>query len=131
PQGPYLVLERIEGETLEDRLLRAPLPAAEAARIGAELASALVALHRAGIVHRDVKPANVMLREDGSAVLLDLGLAHDESAETLTKTGQLLGTPAFMSPEQAAGRHHDVDERTDVYSLAATLFAALVGHPPF
>ncbi len=131
PQGPFMVLERVAGETLEARLGRGPLEAREAARVLAEVASGLAALHAAGVVHRDVKPDNVMLRPDGSAVLLDLGVAHEADAETLTKTGQLVGTPAFMSPEQAVGHHREVDARTDVWGVGATLYAAVVGEPPF
>jgi serine/threonine protein kinase len=131
PQGPYIVLEQIQGQSLEDRLRIAPLEPRQAAEICAQLAAGVGALHGAGVIHRDLKPDNVMLRSDGSAVVLDLGLAHEESAESLTRTGQLVGTPAYMSPEQAAGQHRDIDERSDVYALGATLFAAVSGEAPF
>lgn len=131
PQGPYIVLEQIEGRTLEDQLQGGPLEPRHAAEVCAQLAAGVGALHRAGVLHRDLKPDNVMLRSDGSAVVLDLGLAHEESAESLTRTGQLVGTPAYMSPEQASGQHRDIDERSDVYALGATLFAAVSGRAPF
>ncbi len=131
PQGPFVVTALVEGETLTARLARGPLPAREAAPIVAALADAVAALHAAGLLHRDIKPANVMLRTDGTPVLLDFGLVRDESAEQLTLTGQLLGTPAYMSPEQANGERGRMGAPADVWSLGATLFALLTGHPPF
>ncbi len=132
PQGPYIAAELVEGEPLSARLKReGPLQPMEAARIVEELAGAVEALHQANLLHRDLKPDNVMLRPDGSPVLLDLGVARDESAEQLTRTGQLVGTPAYMSPEQASGATGRVRRSSDVYGLGAVLFAALTGRAPF
>ena len=130
PEGPYMVSELIEGEELKDRLRKGPLGARQVASLLRCLADAIAACHREGVLHRDLKPANVMLRsEDGSPVLLDFGIAQDQSAEQLTKTGTLMGTPNYMSPEQAAGEK--VDGLTDVYGLGAILYSCLAGRPPF
>ncbi|MBL4848473.1 MAG: serine/threonine protein kinase, partial [Planctomycetes bacterium] len=131
PQGPYLVTELVEGQALYQRLNEGPLDADEAIRLVIELSHAVQAVHSAGVLHRDLKPQNVILRPDGTPALLDFGIAHDESAEQLTRTGQLLGTPLYMSPEQASGDHRAVDARSDVYGLAAILFALLNGCPPY
>jgi serine/threonine protein kinase len=131
PEGPYLVTELVEGEELGDRLTRGPLTPDEAARIVRGVADALEAVHRAGVVHRDLKPSNVMLRPNGSPVLLDFGIAQDESAEKLTQTGALLGTPNYMAPEQAGGERELIGPRTDVYSLGAVLYTCLSGEKPF
>ncbi|MGE0710829.1 MAG: WD40 repeat domain-containing serine/threonine protein kinase [Planctomycetota bacterium] len=127
---PYLVTDLVEGQSLKDVVRAGPLPAAQAARIVRDLAGALCALHAQGIVHRDLKPANVILRPDGAPVLLDFGLARDLSAERLTQTGAVLGTPAYMAPEQLDGPR-EVDERTDVYGLGGVLYELLAGRPPF
>jgi serine/threonine protein kinase len=129
---PYLVQELLPGGSLQDRILRqGPIPTEEAVGLVLQVADALTLAHSQGILHRDLKPANVLVAEDGSARLADFGLAkrlHGESIR-LTKTGQLLGTPAFMAPEQANGLPSDA--RTDVYGLAAVLHALLSGAPPF
>ncbi len=130
PQGPLLVTELIEGEGLDARLARGPLPPEEARRLVAAVADAVAALHAAGVIHRDLKPSNVMVRPDGSPVLLDFGLARDLGGESLTQTGTLLGTPGYMAPEQARGERAQ-DERVDVYGLGALLFACLAGRAPF
>lgn len=130
-QGPYLVMELLEGTPLEDLVREGPLEPDRAVEILIQLCDALSAVHGAGLLHRDLKPDNVFLRPDGTAVLLDFGVAQDESAEKLTQTGQLVGTPSYMSPEQAAGEAHAVDVRSDVYGLAAILFTLLNGEPPF
>jgi formylglycine-generating enzyme required for sulfatase activity len=128
PAGPYLVQELVEGQPLTGR--DAPVLSPEqVAQVGVEVASALEAIHAAGVVHRDLKPDNVLLRPDGSAVLLDFGVARDVGAERLTLTGEVLGTPAYMAPEQADGTH--VDARADVYGLGAVLFTLLAGRAPF
>lgn len=128
---PWLVMDLVQGESLAARLKReGPLPAAEVARLGARLARALAHVHAAGALHRDVKPANVILGPDGP-VLVDFGLARSGAPSPLSRAGQLLGTPAFMSPEQADGRVSELDGRTDVYGLGATLYALLCGHAPF
>jgi hypothetical protein len=90
-------------------------------------------VHREGVLHRDLKPDNVLQRHDGTVLLTDFGLARDaaEEHDRLTRTGQVLGTPAYMAPEQASGEVHAIDERTDVYGLGATLYALLTGTPPF
>ena len=131
PAGLYLIAELVEGEPLDRRLERGPLEPREAARIVAALCGGVSALHAAQILHRDLKPANVILRPDGAPVLLDFGIAQDQSAERLTQTGTLLGSPHSMSPEQAAGETGGFGPWTDVYGLGAVLYALLNGEPPF
>jgi len=127
----YLAMELVPGESLQRRVERTgPLPSDRAAWIAAQVARGLAAAHARGLIHRDVKPANVLLRGEDEALLADFGLAKDLAAggERLTATGELLGTPAYMAPEQALGG--PVDARTDVYGVAATLYFALTGRPP-
>jgi serine/threonine protein kinase/tetratricopeptide (TPR) repeat protein len=135
----YIVTEHVEGETLRARIDRGRLPVSEALEITRQLTSALAAAHAAGFVHRDVKPANVMLRRDGYVKLLDFGLAKlvapsalvvsETEADTSTTPGMVLGTASYMSPEQARGLA--VDERTDVWSLGVVLFEMVTGRVPF
>jgi serine/threonine-protein kinase len=129
----YYVMPYVEGETLKERLARdGALPPDEALRLAREIAEALAYAHRRGIVHRDIKPANILLGE-GHALVADFGIARavDEGGgEALTKTGLAIGTPQYMSPEQAAGER-EVDGRADVYALGAILYEMLSGQPPF
>ncbi|HBP22096.1 MAG TPA: hypothetical protein DEA08_30480, partial [Planctomycetes bacterium] len=129
---PWLAMELVEGEDLAERLKReGPLPPAEAALLVADLAEALAHAHERGVLHRDVKPSNVLLRaSDGSALLTDFGLAKrlDRSGR-LTQTGEVLGSPGFLAPEQC-GSGEPNGPATDVYGLGALLFALLVGRPP-
>jgi len=128
---PYLVLQYVAGESLAERLAREPkLPVADVARIGGQVARGLAAAHARGLIHRDVKPANVLLdAETGAVRLTDFGLAKLVGGETITGVGVVAGTPAYMSPEQAAGGA--VDARTDLFSLGAVLYTAAAGKPPF
>ena len=136
-EGPqillYYVMPLVEGESLRDRLTRdRQLPIDEALRIAGEVADALSYAHARGVVHRDIKPENIML-EGGHAVVADFGIARAVSAaggERLTQTGMALGTPAYMSPEQASGES-DIDGRSDLYSLACVLYEMLGGQAPF
>jgi serine/threonine protein kinase len=128
----YLVTELVEGEDLKLAIRRrGPFPPAEAAALGATLAEALAAAHAQGVIHRDVKPNNVMIATDGSLRLLDFGLARGAGVDvtSLTRTGTILGTPAYMSPEQFEDAA--VDERSDIYSLGVVLFEVLTGQLPF
>jgi len=122
----------VEGENLGERLRReGPLPVAEAVRIAAEVAEALDYAHRQGVVHRDVKPDNILL-PDGHVFLADFGIAaplEEDPDKRLTQTGVLIGTPLYMSPEQATGST-TIDHRTDVYSLGCVLYEAVIGRPP-
>ncbi len=128
---PYIVMELLRGRSLKEFLERSGAPLGElAAMIGAVLAEALHAAHQAGVIHRDVKPANVMITDDGRPVLCDFGvarLANDDAVAT--QSGLVLGTPVFMAPEQALA--HEVDARTDVYSLGAALYQIATGALPF
>jgi hypothetical protein len=129
---PYLVMPLLKGESLEDRLRRDRLlPLPEVLRVGREMAEGLAALHAAGLVHRDVKPSNVWLREpDGRVLLLDFGLAREEKpGEALTDAGAVVGTASYMSPEQAEGL--PVDGRTDLFSLGTVLYRMTAGELPF
>jgi Protein kinase domain len=132
PAGPYLVMDLVAGRPLNEVFRRGPLAPREAVRIALALAGGLAAAHAEGVLHRDLKPHNVVLRPDGEPVLLDFGLARTIGAAGLTKTGALLGTPAFMAPEQAAGDStRALDERTDVYGLGTILFCLAAGRAPF
>lgn len=126
----YLTMERIRGESLEHRLRRGPLGVAEAVGVAVQLAEALEVLHRAGLVHRDVKPANVLLDTCGQLKLADFGLtrcAGDEAAG-VTRAGNAVGTAAYMAPEEALGE--PLDARTDLYALGVVLYEMLAGVPP-
>ncbi|TNF28376.1 MAG: serine/threonine protein kinase, partial [Deltaproteobacteria bacterium] len=134
---PFIVMELLAGETLRDRLRRVgPLPVAAAARIGRQIARALIAADAAGIVHRDLKPANIMLVADPAGVevvkVTDFGVAKELSradTESLTQRGAAIGTPAYMAPEQVTGA--EVSARTDLYALGCVLYELLTGRPPF
>ena len=106
-----------------------PLRPHEAAKVGAQVSSALAAAHAAGIVHRDVKPGNILIADDGNALISDFGIAHALGDATLTATGMVHGTPAFLAPEVARG--HESSAATDVFSLGSTVYAAVEGTPPF
>ena len=117
--GPnYLIMEHVEGETLDARLRKGRLPLDQTIRYGAQIASALAAAHAKGIVHRDLKPANIVLTKAGVKVL-DFGLAKIATDETVTIENTILGTPAYMAPEQREGR--EVDSRADIYALGLVL----------
>jgi ABC-type branched-subunit amino acid transport system substrate-binding protein len=129
---PYLVMELLAGETLEARLKReAPMPLPDVFRVGREVATGLAGAHARGLIHRDVKPANVWLQApSGRVKLLDFGLAYEvAAAKNLTQTGVILGTPAYMAPEQADGAR--VDARADLFSLGCILYEMTTGQSPF
>ena len=130
----FYVMPFVEGESLRDRLNRErQLPIAEAVRIATEIASALDYAHRRGVIHRDIKPENILLH-DGQALVADFGIALAASrtgdGTRITETGMSLGTPHYMSPEQAMGER-SLDSRTDVYALGCVLYEMLAGEPPF
>ncbi|MGI8506209.1 MAG: protein kinase domain-containing protein [Solirubrobacteraceae bacterium] len=127
---PYIVLEYVEGETLKDRIRRlGRLPVAEAVAYAIEIARALGAAHARHIVHRDVKPQNVLIDEEGSAKVTDFGIARTLEEDGLTADGRVLGTTDYVSPEQALGQH--VTGQSDLYSLGVVLYEMLTGEVPF
>jgi eukaryotic-like serine/threonine-protein kinase len=128
--GTFIVMELVNAPTLADLVrTRGPLPAERVAEIGAQVASALEAAHAAGIVHRDVKPGNVMVGERGTAKLADFGVASLQGDPQLTSTGLVIGSPAYMAPEQARGE--ESGPPADFWALGATMFYAVEGEPPF
>lgn len=142
---PWFSMQFIEGTTLSQRLMSGPMKPREAAALLVPIVEAIGAAHRAGVLHRDLKPSNILIAVDGTPFVTDFGLAKRVNVEAesmasgsmgsdlanLTQSGAILGTPAWMSPEQAAGQTDSIDVATDVYSLGAVLFAMLTGRPPF
>ncbi|MEM6472668.1 MAG: serine/threonine-protein kinase [Planctomycetota bacterium] len=129
---PFFSMRYVEGETLADRTARGPLPQREAARIISQIARAVQFAHEQGFVHRDLKPSNILLNRDGKPLITDFGLAKEFKTDvSLTRSGMLVGTPSYMSPEQAGGRRELLGPATDIYSLGAMLYFTLTGRAPF
>jgi tRNA A-37 threonylcarbamoyl transferase component Bud32 len=127
----YLVMDVAAGGSLDARMKKGPLAPLEAARVVRDLAQGLAHLHGQGVVHRDLKPSNVLFDEEGTPKLVDFGLARIRGGDRLTKTDELLGTPAFMAPEQVLSEHDKIGPWTDVYGLGGVLHYALTGDSPF
>ncbi|WP_217371116.1 serine/threonine-protein kinase, partial [Nonomuraea antri] len=125
---PWIVMELVTGGSLQDRLARGPMTPDDTARLGRELLSALRAAHAVGIQHRDVKPANVLLRPDGGSVLTDFGIAAVRESTSLTATGSFIGSPEYMAPERINGQ--EGDPASDLWSLGMLLYVAVEGRHP-
>jgi serine/threonine protein kinase len=125
----YIAMPYVKGRSLKERIAAGPLSMEEALDIAGQVAEGLKEAHERGIIHRDIKPANIMLTEKGHAKIMDFGLAKLEAGVDLTKTMAVMGTVAYMSPEQARGE--EVDLRTDIWSFGATLYEMLTGQKPF
>ncbi|GAA4536744.1 serine/threonine-protein kinase [Amycolatopsis samaneae] len=126
---PWLIMEHLTSTSLAQKLEEGPLTVDEVVHLGAQVSSALAAAHRVGIVHRDVKPGNILVGSDGTAKISDFGISRAVGDVKLTATGDILGTPAFLSPEVARGE--DASSASDVFSFGATLYAAVEGNPPY
>jgi serine/threonine protein kinase/tetratricopeptide (TPR) repeat protein len=125
----FISMEWLEGATLKRKIEAGPLPINDVTHIASQVAQGLAKAHASGIIHRDIKPANIVITEDGTVKILDFGLAKVFSHGLLTKAGSILGTVAYMSPEQARGE--SVDARTDIWSLGVVLYESITGQRPF
>ena len=129
---PFYSMQYVEGTTLARRLAAGPIPARETATLLAQVAEAIQVAHSRGVLHRDLKPSNILIDLDGVPRVSDFGLAKRLEADaSVTHTGAIIGTPCYMSPEQAAGSRGDVGPASDVWSLGAILYQTLCGRPPF
>ncbi len=129
---PYISMKLIEGKTLAARLQEGPMEGKQAAELLIPLCQAVQYAHQNSVLHRDVKPSNILIDPEGQAFLTDFGLAKDlRETPTLTRTGAVVGTPAYMPPEQASGQKPTLDPTSDVYSLGAVLYHMITGQPPF
>jgi eukaryotic-like serine/threonine-protein kinase len=125
-------MQFVSGQTLAERLKAAPMTGREAALVMVSVCRAIAYAHRQGVLHRDIKPSNILIDEAGRVRVTDFGLAKFAgSSDSLTRTGAVVGTPSYMSPEQASGHSHHIGPRSDVYSLGCVLYHALTGRPPF
>jgi serine/threonine-protein kinase len=125
----YIAMELLQGTELRDRLAQGALALDEAIDIAQQVAAALAAAHARGIVHRDIKPGNIMLVGQGQAKIMDFGIARMQSSDVRTQSGTMMGSPKYMSPEQVGG--HPVDHRSDIFSLGSTLYEMVAGVPAF
>jgi len=128
---PYFSLEFCDGGSLEKKLGGTPLPPGEAASLIEKLGRAMQAAHDKGVIHRDLKPGNVLLAEDGTAKITDFGLAKKLDEGGKTQTGSIMGTPSYMAPEQAGGKTEKLGPACDIYALGTMLYECLTGRPPF
>jgi serine/threonine protein kinase len=128
-ETPFIVMERLPGTTLADRIMAGPVDPELVRRVARDVLAALSAAHVRGIVHRDVKPGNILLATDGSAKIADFGIAKSVAGLDVTRTGQLLGTPAYLAPERVHGS--PATPRSDLYSLGVVLYEALTGTKPY
>ncbi len=128
----FIAMELITGDTLESLVTPNGCPPARALEVMAQVADALAFTHAAGVLHRDLKPGNILIETGGRVVLTDFGLAFDKDASVvLTQEGDMIGTPAYMSPEQARGVRDQIGPHSDIYGLGAVLYELLTGYPPF
>ncbi|MGQ0569531.1 MAG: serine/threonine-protein kinase [Armatimonadota bacterium] len=125
----YMAMELLDGVDLRELMKRGPLPLPRAFDIGAQVAEGLAFAHEHGVVHRDIKPANIMIVRGEHAKIMDFGIARMRLADSLTQAGSMLGSPKYMSPEQAAGQR--ADHRSDIFSLGVTLYEMVAGQAPF
>ena len=125
----FIALQFVDGPTIQEKIKERPLPLDEALYIACQVAQGLQEAHEKGIVHRDIKAANILLNSKGQAKITDFGLAHLAERSKLTKSGTTLGTPAYMSPEQAQGE--TIDRRSDIWSLGVLLYEMVAGKHPF
>jgi eukaryotic-like serine/threonine-protein kinase len=125
----YIAMELLQGEELRDRMALGALPLDEALDIAGQVANGLAAAHARGVVHRDVKPGNIMVLPGGLAKIMDFGIARMQASEVRTATGTMMGSPKYMSPEQVGG--HAVDHRSDIFSLGSMLYEMVTGRPAF
>jgi serine/threonine protein kinase len=130
PQGPYFILEFVAGGTLRQKMADGPTKPQDAARLIETIARAMAVAHDEGIIHRDLKPGNILLTKEGVPKVADFGLAKRLETPSVTRTGEIMGTPSYMAPEQAQGSSRQVTAAADIYALGAILYEMLTGRPP-